>query len=250
MYSFKGSITFGFVYIPITLHLAAKENTINFNLLEKKTKSRIKYKKTCVDCNNKEIKQDDIIKGYEYEEGKYVIFEDDDFEKLKSKRDKNINISNFIDINEIDPIFYNKTYYINPTGAFNAYSLLHKVMTKTNKVALGKTVLGYKETLILIRTVKNNMLLNTLYFLDEIKDNPYKDKLDKINPEELKLATKLIENMTTTFKPEIYKDEYQKKLELAIEAKIKGKDIIQIEDEEQHQAKDLMEALQLSLNKK
>ncbi|MGN0961016.1 MAG: Ku protein, partial [Christensenellales bacterium] len=107
-YSYKGAITFGLVYIPINLVVSVKEHDIGFNMLEKKTKSRVKYKKTCVDCNDKEVKNEDIVKGYQYEKDKYVIFTDEDFEKIKTEKDKNITIEQFVNIEEIDPIYYDK----------------------------------------------------------------------------------------------------------------------------------------------
>ena len=101
-YSYKGSISFGLVYIPVTLHNSIKQNDIGFNMIDKKTKSRVRYKKTCEECGNREVKQEDIVKGFEYEDGKYVIFEEKDFEKIKSKKDKNITIEQFVDISEVD----------------------------------------------------------------------------------------------------------------------------------------------------
>lgn len=99
-YSYKGSISFGLVYIPVTLHKSIKSNDIGFNMIDKKTNSRVQYKKTCADCGGREVCQEDIVKGFEYEDGKYVIFEDKDFEKLKSKKDKNITIEKFVELSE------------------------------------------------------------------------------------------------------------------------------------------------------
>ena len=150
-YSYKGAITFGLVYIPITLELSVKEHDIGFNMLEKKTKSRVKYKKTCVDCNNKEISNEDIVKGYQYEKGKYVIFTDEDFEKIKTPKDKNITIEIFVNLDEIDPIYFDKAYYVKPIGADKAFHVLLKAMESEKKAGIAKTVLGTKETLVLLR---------------------------------------------------------------------------------------------------
>ena len=168
-YSYKGSISFGFVYIPITLHASTQEHGISFHLLDKKTKSRVKYKKTCVDCKDKEIKNEDIIKGYEYEKGKYVLFDDDDFEKIKSIKEKSIVIEQFVNLDEIDPIYYQKAYYVVPTGAEKAYYLLLQAMEQENKAGLAKSIIGTKENLIIIRAKNHQMILNTLFFEDEIK---------------------------------------------------------------------------------
>ena len=247
-YSYKGAISFGLIYIPITLHNAVRSNQISFNLIEKNTMSRIRYKKTCLDCDNKEVKQKDIVKGYEYEEGKYVVFGDDDFEKIKSKRDKNITIEGFVNLEEIDPIYYDRPYYIVPgKGAERAFSLLSGAMEKANKVGIAKTVLGTKETLIALRVKNGIMYLNTIYFHEEIQPLPYLVPEITLNPQELALASTLIESMSKPFEPEKYIDEYRRKIEQAIAAKVQGKEIVIHDEAEFNPALDLMTALQESL---
>ncbi|MBE7089145.1 MAG: Ku protein [Clostridiales bacterium] len=251
-YSYKGSISFGLVYIPITLHNAVKHADIGFNMIDKKTMSRVKYKKTCADCDGREVKQEDIVKGYEYEDGKYVIFDDADFEKIKTKKDKNITIQSFVDIAEVDPLYFDKPYYVAPTGAEKAFAVLVSAMEQEGKAALAKTVLGSKETLILIRAKDGQMLLNTLFFYDEVTKNPAKEITDEGTEKELKLAKTIIEGMTESFNPQDYKDEYRAKLKEAIESKIAGKEIVAPKERSEGKIVDLMEALQksLSLNKK
>lgn len=246
-YSYKGSISFGFVYIPITLHASIQEHGISFHLLDKKTKSRVKYKKTCVDCKDKEIKNEDIIKGYEYEKGKYVLFDDDDFEKIKSIKEKSIVIEQFVNLDEIDPIYYQKAYYVVPTGAEKAYYLLLQAMEQENKAGLAKSIIGTKENLIIIRAKNHQMILNTLFFEDEIKSNPNQEITEKVTQAELKLAKTLIQEMTAPFKPKQYKDEYHQKIKKAIEAKIAGKKIVAVKEKAQVPIVDLMEALKNSL---
>lgn len=246
-YSYKGSISFGFVYIPITLHASTQEHGISFHLLDKKTKSRVKYKKTCVDCKDKEIKNEDIIKGYEYEKGKYVLFDDDDFEKIKSIKEKSIVIEQFVNLDEIDPIYYQKAYYVVPTGAEKAYYLLLQAMEQENKAGLAKSIIGSKENLIIIRAKNHQMILSTLFFEDEIKSNPNQEITEKVTQAELKLAKTLIQEMTAPFKPKQYKDEYHQKIKKAIEAKIAGKKIVAVKEKAQVPIVDLMEALKNSL---
>ena len=249
-YSYKGAIAFGLVYIPITLSLSVKEHNIGFNMLEKKTKSRVKYKKTCVDCNNKEVKNEDIVKGFQYEKDKYVIFTDKDFEKLKTTKDKNITIEKFVNASEIDPIYYDKAYYVKPSGADKAYNVLLKAMEQEKKVALAKTVLGTKETLIVIRAIDGKMIVFTLFFKSEIQKAP-ELKASKITKQELDLAKNLITQMTGKFEPEKYKDEYYEKLKKAIKRKISGNEIVEAKDEEQPvKIINLMEALEKSLSGK
>ena len=246
-YSYKGAIEFGLVYIPITLSVCVKNNDIGFNMIDKHTKSRIKYKKTCVDCNDKEVKNEDIVKGYQYEKGKYVIFTDKDFEKIKSAKDKNISIQQFVSLNEVDPIYFDKSYYVQPVGADKAFNLLLEAMKKQNKAGLAKTVLGTKETLILIRAQGDKMLLNTLFFYEEIQKAPAINS-SKISKKELDLASSLITQMTAKFEPQKFKDEYNEKIKKAIKQKIAGNDIVATKHErEPAKIINIMEALQKSL---
>jgi len=248
---YKGSISFGLVYIPITLHSTIKDNDIGFNLLDKKTMSRIKYKKTCVGCNDKEVKQENIVKGYEYEKDKYVIFEEKDFDKIKSKKDESIAIDCFVGLDEIDPIYFDRPYYVVPTGAEKAFRILLYAMETENKAAVAKTVLGTKETLIAIRAKDGQMLLNTLFFQEEVQKNPAKEvdiSLEKNLDKELKMAKEIINSMTEKFEPERYKDEYREKLQKAIEQKVAGKEIISPRQEKEIKVGDLMDALAKSLD--
>ena len=219
-YSYKGSISFGLVYIPVTLHKSIKSNDIGFNMIDKKTNSRVQYKKTCVECGGREVRQEDIVKGFEYEDGKYVIFDDKDFEKLKSKKDKNITIEKFVELAEVDPLYFETPYYVVPTGAEKAFAVLLKAMEEEGKAAIAKTVLGTKETLILIRAKDGQMLLNTLFFEEEVTKNPAKEITEKPNAAELKMAKAIIEGMSGKFVPSEYKDEYRQKVQEAIERKI------------------------------
>ncbi len=249
-YSYKGAITFGLVYIPITLVASIKNNDVGFNLLDKKTMSRVKYKKTCVDCDNREVKNEDIVKGFQYEKDKYVVFTDKDFEKLKTKKDKNITISQFVNVNEVDPIYFDKAYYVKPIGAEKAFEVLLDAMEKENKAGIAKAVLGTKETLIMIRAKDGNMLVNTLFFANEVLKAPQIKKLKPIK-KEVDLAVTLINQMTGKFEPEKFKDEYNIKLKKAIKQKIAGNDIVEyVEKEEPSKIINLMEALEKSLKGK
>jgi DNA end-binding protein Ku len=246
-YSYKGSLSFGLIYIPIQLTNAIRNNDISFNMLEKNTLSRVQYKKTCVDCNNKEIDTSNIVKGYQYEEGKYIIFDESDFEKLKTKKDKNITIESFVNLNEIDPLYYDKAYYVVPTGGYKAFTLLKKAMEDENKVGIAKAILGNKETLIVIRVKNNQMFLNTMYFHEEVLKNPFEEVNTEVSPEELKLAKAIINNMTTTFIPESYHDDYRERVIKAIEMKIKGQELLPLAEQEDNPVSSLMDALQKSL---
>ena len=246
-YSYKGSISFGLVYIPVTLHSAVKDNSIGFNMIDKNTMSRVKYKKSCADCDGREVRQDDIVKGFEYEDGKYVVFDEKDFDKLKSKKDKNITIEKFVKLSEVDPIYFDKPYYVVPTGAEKAFAVLLAAMGQEDKAAVAKTVLGAKETLILIRARGGQMMLNTLFFEEEITANPAKEVKEQGSEAELNMAKALIEGMSGKFNPSDYKDEYRRKIQEAIERKIAGKEIVSPKESSSGKMIDLMEALTKSL---
>lgn len=226
--SFKSTIAFGVVYIPITLHACVKNNDISFNTLYKKTGERIRYKKTCETCPP-DLENEDIVKGYQYEKDKYVILTDKEIENIKSRKDKSIDIVEFVDLKEIDPIYYDKSYYIKPSGAENAFNLIFKAIEDENKVGIAKTVLGTKEQLVALRVINGQMILNTLHFYDEIQVNPVKKQDIKVNENELKLAKNIIENMTAKFNPQKYKDTYREKLLSAIQSKLNGKEIVSTE---------------------
>jgi len=246
--SFKGAISFGLIYIPISLYNVIRPNELKFHLLDKKTMSRVKYKKTCVDCNNKEIKSEDLVRGYEYEDGKYIIFAEEDFENLKTKKDKNIVIREFVKLEEIDPIYYDKAYYVVPEqNATKAFNLLKEAMEKEKKVGIAKTVLGTNEKLIALRVVNGIMYLYTLFFKDEVLNIPYVIEDTKLDKQELELAKVLINSLTKKFKPEEFKDEYKERVMEAIKAKIMGKEYVVPKEDEEIKAVDLLVALQESI---
>lgn len=246
-YSFKGNISFGLVYIPITLTTCVKTNDIDFNWLDRKTKSRVQYLKTCEECQGKVLKQEDLVRGFEYEKNKYVILEEKDFEKIKSKKDKEIKIECFVDEKEIDTIYYNKTYYVHPSGAENAYFLLATALKQTKKVGIAKCVIGNKENLVALRFKDHYLLLNTLFFKEDILPNPIEKNSKKVDEKQLKLAKALIENMIQPFNPDLYHNEYKEKIKEAIEKKISGKEITSIRQKKENQMLDLFEALQNSI---
>lgn len=244
-YSYKCNLSFGLVYIPVKLVAAAKNNDVGFNMIDKKTLSRIKYQKT--DDRGNKVDNADIVKGYEYEDGKYVVLDQSDFEKIKTHADKNIEIDSFVSVEEIDPVYYNKPFYLVPTGAEKAFSVLLAAMRETGRAAVAKTVLGTKETLVAIRAVGESLMLSTLYFYDEIEKSPYAVK-DAPAAKELDLAKAIIGGMERHFDPQSYKDEYRERLLAAIQSKIDGKEIKIPQLHSPRGIDDLMEALQKSLD--
>lgn len=246
-FSYKSSISFALVYIPIKLHTVIKENNVSFNMLDKKTKSRIKYIKTCEDCNGREVVQSDIVKGYKYDNENYVILENSDFEKIKTQKDKSITIDSFIDISEVDSIYYEDSYYVEPTGAQKAYQLLLEAMKLQGKAGIAKSVLGSKEAVILLRPKDDVLIVSTLHFQEEVKPKPFTLESQSANKKELEMAVSIIKSMSDKFSPENFKDEYTERLKKAIDAKIAGKQIEEEKDLKSPKISDLMTALQESV---
>jgi len=244
----KTSIHFGLVYIPVVLTPSARIDEISFNQLDKKTLSRVRYIKTCEDCDGNKIEQGDIVKGYQYQKDKYVIFEDDDFEKIKGDTDKSIEVESFANLNEIDPTYYDKHYHVSHDGNEKGFALLLKLLESENKVAVAKSLIGSKEKLIVLRAKNGKMLLSTLFFEHEITASNSKDTTVKPSDKELKLGKQLLESMIEPFEPKKYKDEYKEKLKDAIQLKIEGKEIKESKKKAGLSAADLMEALTKSIN--
>ena len=166
----KTVISFGLVAIPISMYTATQDNDIHFNQLHKDDNSRIKYKKTCSHCGE-EVTTKDLIKGYEYDKDYYVVITDDDLEKIKTEKEKSIQIMHFAQLNQISPIYYDKTYQATPeAGGDKAFELLRAALMSEQKIAIGKTVMGTKETLLAIIPREDGILISTMYYEDEIKD--------------------------------------------------------------------------------
>ena len=245
--SHRGAISLGLLYIPIGLYTTTRDNDVRFNQLCKDTKERVKYKKYCPSCN-KEVKQDEIIKGYEYENEKYVIMTEEELEKIKTKKDKTIHIIQFVNLSEIDQIFYERNYYAIPeAGAEKAFELLRAAMLNEKKVALAKTVIGTKENLIVLYPTDQGIIAKTLFYQDEVVAVPKQIPAVTLNEAEVAMAKTLVDTMTGPFDPEKYKDEYQERLRDAIMQKIHGEDIVAADTSAPNNVIDLMEALQRTL---
>ncbi len=247
--SHRGAISFGLVHIPVALYTATQETDVHFNQLCKTDNSRVRYKKTCSGCG-KEATSDEIIKGFEYETDKYVTITDDEFERIKTEKDKALQILHCTDVSSIPPIYYEKTYHAVPeAGGEKAFELLRRILKDQGKVAVAKTVLGTKETLLAIFPTEDSILIQTMYFHDEIKGIPKSYSRPEPSEAELSMGKSLISAMDKPFEPDLYHDEYQHRLRALISDKIAGKDIVAPAPESQGNIVDLMEALQKSLEK-
>lgn len=242
-------ISFGLVAIPISMYTATQDNDIHFNQLHKEDQSRVRYKKTCGHCG-KELKSEDIVKGYEYDKDQYIVVSDDEIEKIKTKEEKSIQILHFAQLNQISPVYYDRTYQAVPdSGGERAFELLRSALMEEQKIAIGKTVMGTKDTLMAIIPRENGMLISTMFYRDDIKDLQKSYKIPEPNEQELKMAQVLISSMDTPFDPSQYKDEYQGKLKDLIETKIAGKEVVAAKPEQAGNVINLMDALKASIEK-
>jgi len=249
MISRKTVITFGMVAIPVAMYTATQDNDIHFNQLHKEDNSRIRYKKTCAHCG-KELKPEDIVRGYEYDDDKYVVITDEEIENIKTEKEKSIQILHFAQLNQISPVYYNKTYQAIPEpGGEKAFELLRSALMAEQKIAIGKAVIGTKDTLMAIIPREDGIIIATMFYADEIKELQKTYTKPKVSEQESKMARLLINSMDTPFDPAMYKDEYQEKLRMLIESKISGKEVVAAKTEGPVKVIDLMEALKASVEK-
>ena len=257
----KGSISFGLVNIPIQVFSAMhKEEYSSFNQLCEKG-HKIKYKKWCP-VEEREVPWSEIKKGYEITKNDYVVIEKEDLEGIKLKTNNTIEVKEFIDSEEFDPIFIEKNYYVGPDPgkkkneiASKAYSLFVKILHETKKIAIGKVVLREKEQLVALRAYQRGLVMHQLRYLDEIRpmdEIGNLDSLQKVDSKEIALGKTLVENLTSEkFDPGQYSDTYAKELEKLIEAKSKGQKVVPKEEEEEsEETTDILEALKASLQVK
>ncbi len=246
----KGAVSFGLVSIPIKLFPATEQKDIKFRFLHKTCQAPIKYQRVCSACGQ-EVTQEDIVRGYEYESGRFVIMNEEDLEKIPDERTRTIDIIDFVSLKDIDPIYFDKTYYLAPNDAGEKpYALLRKAMEETDKIAVAKVVIRNKESLAVIRGYGNFLVMETMLYPDEIRDSkllPGFEREVKLHDNEMKMARELIENLATEFTPEKYDDEYRKKLLELIKAKIEGEEIVIPEAEAKGKIVDLMDALKASV---
>lgn len=243
----KSAISIGLLYIPVGLYKTTRDTSISFNQLCKDSHERVKYKKYCPSCD-KEIKNEDIIKGYEYEKGHYVTFTPDELEKIKSKKDKTIHIEHFAKMSEVDNILFDKDYYLVPEqGAEKPYELLRQSLLSKKEIGVAKTVLGTNEDLLILYPTKDCIIAKVLYYQEEIQELPKSQVKVDLSKQELDMAKTLIESMTKKFDISAYHDEYQVKLRNAITTKINGNEIVSADNETPNGIIDLMEALQKSV---
>lgn len=247
----KGAISFGLVNIPVSLYVATERKDVSFHLLHRECMTPIQYRKYCPRCE-KELKGEEIVRGYEYQKGSYVVINDEDLERIPLENTKTIDILDFVDMAQVDPIYFDRTYYLEPAaGGEKAYTLLIEAMKATAKFALARVIIRSKHTLAALRTKDQYLLMETLFFPDEIRQpQSLNSGLDKsrLHDNEVKMAVSLVDNLSTDFNPGKYQNEYRLALWEIIEAKIAGQEIFTPKPApEPGKVVDLMEALKASI---
>jgi DNA end-binding protein Ku len=245
----KGAISFGLVSIPVGLYPATEEKSLKFNQLHDEDFGRIKYKRVC-SVDGEEVPYERIVKGYEYEKDKYVVLTDEDMDAVPVESSRAIDIIQFVDIDEIDPIYFQKTYYLVPeeTGV-KPYQLLRQAMTEDGRVAIAKIAFRDKEHLAALRFKDSAFVLETMFWPDEIRPAEFEtlEREVAIRPQEVQMARTLIDNLTDEFRPEEFKDEYREALLGVVEKKVAGEAIEAPPEPEATKVVDLMEALKASV---
>ena len=247
----KGAISFGLVNIPVKLYAATEDKDIKMRYLHKECHTPIKYERRCPQCDQA-LESEDIVRGYEYEDGKYVIMEKNEIEALAGEQNKSVEIVDFVELTDIDPIYFNRSYFIGPTeNESKPYMLLKQAMEESGRIGLAKITIRSKQHLAAVRVYEKGLMLETMYFPDEVRDISNVPDIPgelEVSTKEKKLAKQLIEQLTTKFEPSQYKDERREAILALIESKISGDDIKVVEEKPKRNVGDLMDALQASLD--
>lgn len=247
----RGMLSFGLVAIPVQLHTAVREHRQRFRLLHAKDKSPIKNERVC-QRDGKPVAWEDLVKGYEYERGRYVVLTKDDFKAAALERDRRVSVTDFVPAEDIDDRYFDHPYYLLPDkGAEQAYAIFREALKQVGRVGIGKVILRDRQHLVAVESLDDHLMLTVVRFSDEIVDAPRMPEVDRVRvpPRELKLATGLIEALAAEWKPDQYTDDYQQNLQKIIKAKLKGK-TIKLEDEGRPMSAevvDLAERLRASL---
>jgi|DewCreStandDraft_5_1066085.scaffolds.fasta_scaffold04922_6 DNA end-binding protein Ku len=246
----KGHIAFGLVTIPVRVYVAQESKDVRFRQLHRACGTPIKQVRRCPTCN-RDVEWEEVVRGYEYEKGRFVPVTDEDVQNLPLPTSGTLNLYGFVELQEIDPIHYERAYYLAPdSGGGKAFKLLQEALAAAGRVGIGKVVLREKEHLVAVRPYRDALVMEVLYYPDEIralKDLPEYPIEVKVHPNERKMAVQLVEGMSMEFRPEEYRDEYREALLRVIQAKVAGAPRPQAAAPREEKVVDLMEALRRSL---
>ncbi|HLR72531.1 MAG TPA: Ku protein [Pseudogracilibacillus sp.] len=250
----KGTISFGLVNIPVKMHAATENKDVRLRQLHKECQSPIKYEKVCPVCERK-VEEDEIVKAYEYTKNKFVVLDDEDLKAIRKEQgEKSVEIIDFVKLEEIDPIYFEKSYYLSPNeGGSKAYTLLRTALEDTGKIGVAKMMIRSKERLAVIRFYKNTLVVETIHYPDEVRaveDVPNVPEKTEVVKKELDTAKMLIDQLTTDFDPEKYTDEYRTALlELIENQKTEKTATVTGKQKQPDNVTNLMDALQESLDR-
>jgi DNA end-binding protein Ku len=244
----KGHLTFGLISIPIRLSAAARGERISFNQLHNECHSRLKQPLYCP-VHNRIVERSEVVKGYEYEKDQYVLFSEDELDKIQPPTAKVMEILEFVKLDEIDPLYFDASYYIAPEDAgLKAYQLLMKAMQESGYGAIAKLYMHQREHIVIVRPGAKGMTLHTMFYSNEIRaaETVPVDKIE-LKDQEKALAQQLIASLAAPFEPQKYRDTYQDNVRALIEAKLKGQEVTEVAQPHLAPVVDLMEALKKSL---
>ncbi|SFR01605.1 Ku protein [Desulfoscipio geothermicus] len=226
----KGAVTFGLIYVPVKMYAATEKKDVRFNYLHDKCNTPIRYTRYCPYCDE-EVKNEEIIRGYEYEKGKYITITEDDLDSIAGEKNRSVDIIDFVDMQQIDPVYYDRSYYLAPgEGGNKVYELLRRAMQETGRAAVALITIRSRESLAIIRPTGKALIMETMFYADEVRAV---DKIDEIGGEvklhdnELKMAVNLVNNLSTDFDPAKYTSAYREKLHEMIRAKIAGEAVVE-----------------------
>jgi DNA end-binding protein Ku len=244
-----GAISFGLVSVPVRMFSATQSKELRFHFLDKKDLQPIGYDKVRRDTGE-HVDDDDIVRGFEVEKGRYVPLEDEDLDRLDIELTRTIDICDFVDLDQIDPVYFRKAYYLAPQeGAEKPYRLLVKALEETGKVAIAKVVIRNKQHLAVVRPWNGTLVLETMYYADEVREPEKAGGRVQVRKPEVEMAKSLVENLSADFDPKKYDDTYRKELLQLLRAKAKGKPLPEPETEPEGEVVDLMAALRESVER-
>ena len=247
----KGAVTFGLVYIPVKLYTATESREVKFNMLHSRCHTRIRYRKYCPHCEQ-EVGEEEIVRGYEYEKGRYVVLGEDELENLPGGAARNIALLDFVGLDEIDPVYYDKSYYLAPAeGGEKVYALLREALSASGRVGVARVAIRTKDSLAVLRVHGAALVMNTMFFPDEIRSPARLPELDfrvDLHKNEVGMALNLVESLAAPFEPGKYQDERREAVLELIRAKVAGEKAVVAPPPRPEKVVDLMEALKASID--